>query len=93
MAAAAQYETAAHMAEAWQRISSTQLRKKIVKTWTRVYVGIPSAAEADTLLETAIGSYANVYEGNISLEGGGMWSCTISFKTAVWATPAQYKDG
>lgn len=81
------------MAESWQRVSAMQLRKKIIKTWTRVYVGIPSESEADTLLETEIGRFDNISEGNISLEGGGMWRCTINFKTAVWATPAQYKNG
>jgi hypothetical protein len=38
---AAQFETGAVMQEAWQRISATSLRSKIVKTWTRIYIGIP----------------------------------------------------
>lgn len=90
---AAQFETGAHMAEAWQRVSTTRLRKKIVKTWTRKYVGITSESDADTLLEQKITLYNNVYEGEISLQNGGLWECSITFKTAEWVDPAQYKDG
>ena len=89
---AAQYETGAEFTEAWQRVSSTQLRKKIVKTWTRVYVGIPSEADAAMLLDQVL-AFSNVNSGTISLGSGGMWTCNISFKTANWVTPAVYMTG
>ena len=90
---AAQFETGAHTMEAWQRVSATKLRKKLVKTWTRKYTGIPSKADADDLLDEVISMFSNVNEGEISLVGGGMWECTITFKTAKWAEPGQYKEG
>lgn len=37
--------------------------------------------------------FDNVNEGEISLVGGGMWECTITFKTAKWVEPGQYKEG
>lgn len=89
---AAQYETSATFTEAWQRISSTRLRKKIVKEWTRVYVGIPSKADAEALLEEVL-QYSNVDEGTMSLVEGGLWKINISFKTASWVDPAQYITG
>ena len=90
---AAQFETGAHTMEAWQRVSATQLRKKLVKTWTRKYTGIPSEADANDLLDEVISMFGNVNEGQISLVGGGMWECTITFRTAEWVEPGQYKDG
>jgi hypothetical protein len=90
---AAQFETGAVMQEAWQRISATSLRSKIVKTWTRIYIGIPSESDANTLLTQEISAYSNVHEGSISLSPSGMWTCTISFKTATWIEPAKYMQG
>lgn len=79
--------------EAWQRVSATQLRKKLVTTWTRKYTGIPSERDAEDILDEVISMASNVNEGEISLVGGGMWECTITFKTAKWVEPGQYKDG
>lgn len=90
---AAQFETGVVMAEAWQRVSATQLRKKIIKTWTREYVGIDGQAAAAELLETEIALYENVREGSAHPEGAGLWGVTISFKTATWVEPAVYKEG
>ena len=90
---AAQFETGAHTMEAWQRVAPTLLRKRLVKTWTRKYTGIPSEADAEELLDEVISRFSNVNEGEISLVGGGMWECTITFKTAEWVEPGQYKDG
>ena len=90
---AATFVTGAHTMEAWQRVSPIHLRKKLVKTWTRKYTGIPSKAVADELLDEVISMSSNVNEGEISLVGGGMWECTITFKTAEWVEPGQYKDG
>lgn len=87
------YETRVQQAEAWQRISATQLRKKIVKTWFRVYVGIRGEEAADTLLANEIGLYSNVTEGEAHHVAGGMWEVNLSFKTAEWANPAQYMNG
>lgn len=90
---AAQYETSGYFVEAWQRVSSTSLRKKIVHRWDRVYVGIPGEAAAKELLEAEMLTYSNVNEGTINLVNGGMWECRISFKTSDWVEPPVYKNG
>lgn len=92
MAYASQYETTAHFMEAWQRTSATQLRKKIVKTWTRIYVGIMTKAEADELLLEVL-KFTNVEEAFGDRDASGMWSVRISFKLAQWVEPAVYIDG
>lgn len=82
------------MMGAWQRVSAGKLRKKIVTTWTRKYTGIPSEADAADLLDEVISMNSNVNEGEISLVGGGMWECTITFKTSEWEVePGENKDG
>jgi hypothetical protein len=92
MSYAAAYRTNAHAVEAWQRISPTQLRKKIVTTWQLIYVGIPSQSDAEELLSTVIAE-TSVKEGSIALKDGGYWECAVSYKTAEWVSPAKYIYG
>lgn len=79
--------------EAWQRVSSTQLRKKIVSMYTRVFVGYSSREDAEQELDDRIAMYENVHGGHTYHIGGGMWGMKYTFKTAEWVDPPVYKDG
>lgn len=93
MSYATSYIVDASKQEAWQRVSSTRLRKKIVSTYTKVFVGFGSRREAEEELETRIKMYSNVFEGQVKHSGGGMWEMQYTFKTSEWCVPAVYKDG
>ena len=91
--AAAEYEYRGRFMEAWQRISTTKLQKKIVQTWSRRYVGINGQAAATELLTSEMMKNSNVEDGEIFKDNGGMWVCEIEFKQSEWVDPPVYKKG